>query len=127
MWCEGSWEDAGECGRGKQDASCNATRHGRRKSKICRCQRQCVDNGPWDCHEEGCPARVITCDTLKVACRARFKDIWRKPPHGTKDLLVSQACPLVCGACVCERPDAPEPAKPPEFVKAVNVTGTADV
>lgn len=68
------------------------------------CRRHCVDEGPWGCHEEGCPARVVTCPMLAVACKARFGDIWRKPPYGTAKRLVAQACPLSCGECMSDAP-----------------------
>ena len=121
VWCAGSWDDVKEtCARmemrGRQAPVCSA----RRSSQICMCRRECADEGPWACHEEGCPARTVTCDILSVACKARFSDIWRKAPYGVGSRLVSQACPMSCGKCNSQREDAPPvKGKKPTFGEAV--------
>ena len=96
-FCEGSWDDRdGACERaGSKQPSCFTVR----SSQICACRRSCVDDGPWECLEEGCPARSVTCEMLASACFATFGNIWRKPPHGTASLLVQQACPASCQMC----------------------------
>lgn len=102
-WCEAAWDDQDNgCMRADSASSACTVR---RTSQICLCRDSCKDGGPWECHEEGCPARVVTCEILGVACNARFDSIWRKPPPGVGSLLVRQACPLQCGECVCERKD----------------------
>ena len=110
MWCEGAWDDGGAiCQRGgtsrawssHQAFQCTVSR----SSQVCSCRRDCADNGPWDCHEEGCPARSVSCAILRVACNARFGDIWRKPPRSVAHMRVAQACPLTCGTCACARLD----------------------
>ncbi len=102
LWCEAAWDDRGaSCERAASErAECSV----RRASQICACRRSCVDGGPWACHEEGCPAREVSCRTLSVACAATFSSIWRVPPPGTKQLRVRQACPLACGACTSPAP-----------------------
>ena len=126
-WCEAAWDDveSGSCVRARgTDATCTA----RRGSQICRCRRDCWDEGPWQCHEEGCPARTVSCGMLSVACRARFRDIWRKPPAGMSDVRIAQVCPMSCQACVCARKDAPQGNKPqlPAFAHAKPSTAVRD-
>ena len=97
-WCEAAFDDehGDRCRRQEYSgSSCNRTR----TQQICRCRRRCEDSGPWLCQEEGCPARVVTCDILKAACKAAFRDIWRKAPLGMGPVLVEQACPAACGRC----------------------------
>jgi len=113
-WCEAGWDDmAGSCLRSSRSgSSCSANR----TNQICRCRRECADTGPWECHEEGCPARRVTCDILSSACHARFSDIWRRPPSGMASVAVKQACPMACAACMCAReveklPDTDQPFK----------------
>ena len=108
-WDNGSWDDGkGEScvaqPRDGAETSCRA----KRSTQICACRRACADEGPWQCHEEGCPARTVPCEMLSVACRARFSDIWRKPPPGMAGRTVRQSCPLSCGACVSSRDDFEE-------------------
>ena len=100
-WCEAAWDD--EDGGCKRQASPirGARCSERRSSQICRCRRDCADEGPWKCVEEGCPSRVVNCTVLSAACKARFGAIWRKPPPGMTDLTVAQACPQSCGKCTC--------------------------
>ena len=105
-WCEAAWEDkAGGCEKQK-DRSGRPYMHSCQKaqrSQICRCRRECADEGPWKCHEEGCPAREVSCSILSVACRARFSDIWRKPPASLGQMTVRQACPFSCNVCISAR------------------------
>ena len=101
-WCEAAWDDrGGECERRDEGrrSGCQAAR----TSQICRCKRECADGGPWECHEEGCPARLVTCQILSGVCGARFSDIWRKSPQGVASLQVAQACPLSCQRCISAR------------------------
>ena len=116
LWCEGAWEarGRGSCVRGKgrqPRSSCQQ----KRDNQLCRCRRACVDEGPWECHEEGCPQRLVPCDTLKVACRSQFSDIWRKPTQSIDgERYIHQACPMACGHCVTARTDYVDPnPKPP--------------
>jgi hypothetical protein len=107
-WCEAAWDDKGGCTKAKSELSRGAKScQLKRTDQICRCRRECVDGGPWECQEEGCPARVVTCQILSVACKARFEQIWRKPPLGMAGTHVSQACPLSCGECVSAAPPPP--------------------
>lgn len=114
MWCEGGYDDRdGGCERrdeGRKDpkgiASCKVSRQG----QICRCRRECVNEGPWECTEQGCPARTVDCKILGVACGARFNDIWRKPVHGIEGVrYIQQACPLACGKCASPRSEWVDP------------------
>jgi len=96
-FCEASWDDRdGACERARSDsASCAAVR----TSQICACRRDCIDDGPWECLEEGCPSRLISCEMLSQACSHSFSKIWRRPPQGTASTLVGLACPKSCGVC----------------------------
>lgn len=122
-WCEAAWDEqpSGHCTRNTRGSSACTTN---RTSQICRCRRECADEGPWPCHEEGCPARSVTCAILSVACRAKFSDIWRKPPLGLAQSTVAQACPASCQQCMCKNPDADamaavgRAARLPAFVSA---------
>lgn len=127
MWCEGSWDDVGggcvkegasKGGKGGKAAAIpRQACETKRSSQICKCKRGCSNEGPWDCHEEGCPARSVTCEILSVACRASFSDIWRKPPYGMAGRSVAQACPLSCGVCTSMRPDAAAAEPVPAFLQ----------
>ena len=51
-------------------------------------------------HEEGCPAKLVGCKLLSVACSARFGDIWiQDPPRGFEILRIEEVCQVSCGRC----------------------------
>ena len=126
-WCEAAWDDSREGSSQRQAAGGGTACTTVRSSQICRCRRDCVDEGPWQCHEEGCPSRVVTCAILSVACRARFGDVWRKPPPGMAGMKISQACPMSCQACSCPNERAHVLAlKVPPFVSAKPSTAVRD-
>ena len=100
FFCEAGWDDRdGACQRATLKPSERASCFTSRNNQICACRRSCVDDGPWDCVEEGCPARSVSCELLAGHCKWPFNGIWRKPPHGTAGLLVEQACPATCKLC----------------------------
>ena len=101
-WCVAAWDDDGK-GCTKQETARSSGCAIPRTDQICRCRRDCVDTGPWECREEGCPARIVGCEILATACNAKFNEIWRKPPHGLGPLQVRQACPMMCKMCECKR------------------------
>merc|ERR1712046_355756 len=88
----------------------------RRSDQICRCRRECADIGPWECVEEGCPARVVDCKILRVACNAPFSAIWRKVPRGMSDTYVRRVCPLTCGHCMTKLAEPHTQFKVPSFL-----------
>ena len=61
----------------------------------------CVDQGPWDCREPGCPSSSMSCAALAdlQACDVNFSDIWTKPPAGTENTKISAKCPRACNQC----------------------------
>ena len=102
--CEASWDDRdGACEQVQSGVtSCTSVRN----SQICACRRDCLDDGPWDCVEENCPARFVNCSMLAGACRHKFRSIWRKPPLRMANVLVQQACPVSCEICSPKLPIA---------------------
>jgi tetratricopeptide (TPR) repeat protein len=65
----------------------------------------CVDEGPWPCKEDGCPAPTVGCADLKGDCNNPFAKVWSTPPpHIGGDELVWQRCKKTCGRCGQEDP-----------------------
>lgn len=63
---------------------------------------ECVDHGPWECVEAGCPSAEMGCVTLVELglCDMRFDEIWEeKPPPGIGSLRVWQKCSKACKRC----------------------------
>ena len=105
--------------RGGPKAPRLGTCRANRTSQICRCRRECADEGPWECTEEGCPSREVPCSVLSRACRARFSEIWRRPTIGIEgERVVAHACPMSCGMCACARDDFIDPKATPAWLKA---------
>ena len=60
----------------------------------------CMDDGPWRCDEEGCPAGMVDCELLSKVCDAHFSDLWvESPPRGLQQSRIYDACPVSCGLC----------------------------
>eukprot|EP00966_Prymnesium_polylepis_P322905 7379135-Prymnesium_polylepis.1 len=80
FFCEAGWDDRdGACQRATLKPSERASCFTSRKNQICACRRSCVDDGPWDCVEEGCPARSVSCELLAGHCKSTASGGMRRP------------------------------------------------
>ena len=59
----------------------------------------CSDSGPWPCHEEGCPAPVVSCSDLSGDCNRLFSNVWKEAPDGLGPAHVWEHCPKTCNKC----------------------------
>lgn len=68
---------------------------------------ECVDDGPWPCSVEGCPAPSLDCVALAELgfCGLGFEEVWKPPPVGNAGRIVSSGCPRACGRCGVPAPD----------------------
>ena len=67
----------------------------------------CIDEGPWACTEQGCPAESVACDLLagQGACTATFGNIWNAPPRGIASSdRVGARCRVSCAECAAGAP-----------------------
>ena len=62
----------------------------------------CVDQGPWPCNEQGCPATEVSCNILVAWCKTgTFGRIFQSVPPGVQpDTRVDRACPRTCENCL---------------------------
>mmetsp|Transcript_12533 Transcript_12533/g.26761 ORF Transcript_12533/g.26761 Transcript_12533/m.26761 type:complete len:801 (-) Transcript_12533:8-2410(-) len=60
----------------------------------------CLDLGPWPCHESGCPSTSVGCKDMESQCSWTFGRLFQKPPsEHLRTKLVSALCPKTCGVC----------------------------
>ena len=59
----------------------------------------CLDQGPWPCDEDGCPAPQIDCPDLESHCDDTFDDVWSTPPASVAGESIAAFCPDTCGRC----------------------------
>ena len=85
---EGSWGDP--LGKKKKLPFSD----GKAKSSV-RCLE---DEGPWPCHEKGCPSESVNCTQLKPFCKGTFSRVWMHPPESVPySETVWRHCQMTCG------------------------------
>ena len=62
----------------------------------------CLDQGPWPCDEDGCPAPQIDCPDLEGYCDTTFDEVWSTPPASVAGEPIAAYCPDTCGRCSVE-------------------------
>jgi len=62
--------------------------------------KPCVDSGPWECNEDGCPGKFVSCADMIEQCEWQFGRLFIHPP---KQLLpttrIYELCPSACNVC----------------------------
>ena len=58
--------------------------------------KECMDEGPFKCRENNCPAALLTCLHMAKYCTRKFKEVFTIPPAGTHKLYIYEKCPKTC-------------------------------
>jgi len=55
-----------------------------------------ADEGPWPCHEAGCPSDQVACVDLSEYCCTTFDQIFSSTPAGLAGVQIAKRCASTC-------------------------------